>query len=394
MRISTQYKEIEASGNGNTISADDSSFGSVSTDLVTFELAMALLGNDDAAAGNTAAKVGSSSSAQSSNPIKLISEYNSGPMSSKKVDALEEKLEGKVGQFKSEVEKMISSMEGRFSNLEDMMNKILELHTQPEISQARALVGGQGSGGNPDIDTMRDDREVEILGDRENMPPLEMITRREMSKRYNMRNLEEETRKADFEEDDIYEKRRAVFGFLVAAKNCGRDDSPLEQGPKSIRSPFAISACSAETERKADVRRRGGLCGGSGGGFRRPILGRKIEEGLRKLKFNGRYNLTVREPTLPVAPATNTTLLVPLSFLKLQQGHLLHRIEDNKKFYADSLLLYRCSTVVKTASLLLLQLLAGLIYMPLLVVHAYAIVVTNCGLAIARSLLWSSWGLF
>ncbi|KAI0503976.1 hypothetical protein KFK09_014923 [Dendrobium nobile] len=73
-------------------------------------------------------------------------------MALKKVDILEEKLEGEVGQFKSEVEESISSMEGRFSNLEDMMKKILELHTQLATSKARAPMGGQGNGGNPNID--------------------------------------------------------------------------------------------------------------------------------------------------------------------------------------------------------------------------------------------------
>ncbi|KAL0924131.1 hypothetical protein M5K25_004937 [Dendrobium thyrsiflorum] len=87
-------------------------------------------------------------------------EHDSGFMTPKKVDALEEKLEGEIGLFKSEVEERISSMEERFSNLENMMKKILELHTQPATSEARAPAGGQESGGNPNIGKMRDDREV------------------------------------------------------------------------------------------------------------------------------------------------------------------------------------------------------------------------------------------
>ncbi|KAL0916970.1 hypothetical protein M5K25_014526 [Dendrobium thyrsiflorum] len=121
------------------------------------------------------------------------------------------KLAGEVGQFKYEAKERISSMEGRLSNLEDMMKKIFEPHTQPATSEARALAGDQGSGGNPNIGTMKDDREVEILGDRENMSPLEPITRRKIDEGYNMRrNWEEETKRADFEEDDIYERRRAI----------------------------------------------------------------------------------------------------------------------------------------------------------------------------------------
>ncbi|KAL0926589.1 hypothetical protein M5K25_002828 [Dendrobium thyrsiflorum] len=155
-----------------------------------------------------------------SDSYQNCSEHDSGLMAPKKVDALEEKLKGEVDQLKFEVEEQISTMEGRFSNLEDMMKKILELHIQPTTSEVRALVHGQRSRGNPNISTMGDDPEVEILGDRKNMPPLKPITRREMGEGYGMRrNWEEEMRRADFEEEDIYEG--GVKTYCDACKDVG-----------------------------------------------------------------------------------------------------------------------------------------------------------------------------
>ncbi|KAL0906370.1 hypothetical protein M5K25_024860 [Dendrobium thyrsiflorum] len=49
---------------------------------------------------------------------------NFGAMAAKKVDALEERLEGEMNQIKTTVEERMSSMEGQVANLRDMIKKI------------------------------------------------------------------------------------------------------------------------------------------------------------------------------------------------------------------------------------------------------------------------------
>ncbi|KAI0511777.1 hypothetical protein KFK09_012409 [Dendrobium nobile] len=66
----------------------------------------------------------------------------------------------------------MTSMEEKYSNLEGMINKLLEFHTQQTTSEARASLIGLESGGNPNVETMREDREVEVLGEEEEMPSL------------------------------------------------------------------------------------------------------------------------------------------------------------------------------------------------------------------------------
>ncbi|KAH0468957.1 hypothetical protein IEQ34_002189 [Dendrobium chrysotoxum] len=64
-------------------------------------------------------------------------------MARRRVEALEEKLEGEVGKHRADVGSMkecISAMEGRFGNLKDMMKKIIEmqLKTLPVVPTAES----------------------------------------------------------------------------------------------------------------------------------------------------------------------------------------------------------------------------------------------------------------
>ncbi|PKU83818.1 hypothetical protein MA16_Dca025665 [Dendrobium catenatum] len=78
-------------------------------------------------------------------------------MAAKKVDALEERLEGEMNQIKTTVEKMISSMEGQVADLRDMMKKMLEIQNQTAAFVAR----GEEKSTNSKIRREKD--EVEIM---------------------------------------------------------------------------------------------------------------------------------------------------------------------------------------------------------------------------------------
>ncbi|KAL0910565.1 hypothetical protein M5K25_021560 [Dendrobium thyrsiflorum] len=98
----------------------------------------------------------------------------------KKVDAWEERLDGEVGNLKIEFEERISAIESKFSNLEEMMKMMLEFQVKTASSEARTpLTIDWSSGGNPNIGTRREDRELEILEEEDEMPPLDPLPRRE-----------------------------------------------------------------------------------------------------------------------------------------------------------------------------------------------------------------------
>ncbi|KAL0911038.1 hypothetical protein M5K25_019141 [Dendrobium thyrsiflorum] len=62
-------------------------------------------------------------------------------MAAKKVNALEERLEGEMRQKKAMVEDRISVMEGQVSDLHKIVKKILENQNQMVASEARGVVG-------------------------------------------------------------------------------------------------------------------------------------------------------------------------------------------------------------------------------------------------------------
>ncbi|KAL0916626.1 hypothetical protein M5K25_014153 [Dendrobium thyrsiflorum] len=94
-------------------------------------------------------------------------------MAAKKVDALEERLEGEMNQIKETVEERMSSMEGQVVDLRDMMKKMLEFQTQSAAFDAK---GPEAKNTNSEIHR---EEEVEIVEGRRGRPHLEPFQREE-----------------------------------------------------------------------------------------------------------------------------------------------------------------------------------------------------------------------
>ncbi|KAL0904069.1 hypothetical protein M5K25_026140 [Dendrobium thyrsiflorum] len=103
-------------------------------------------------------------------------------MAAKKVDALEERLEGEMNQIKETVEERMSSMEGQVADLRDMMKKMLEFQTQSAASDAK---GPEAKNINSEIH--REEEEVEIVDGRRGRPHLEPFQREERGGGYGER---------------------------------------------------------------------------------------------------------------------------------------------------------------------------------------------------------------
>ncbi|KAL0905970.1 hypothetical protein M5K25_024425 [Dendrobium thyrsiflorum] len=97
-------------------------------------------------------------------------------MAAKKVDALEERLEGEMNQIKTTVEERMSSMEGQVADLRDIIKKMLEVHNQTTASVARS---GEGRSTNSEI--RREEEEAEIVEGERRRPHLEPIVQDELS---------------------------------------------------------------------------------------------------------------------------------------------------------------------------------------------------------------------
>ena len=74
-------------------------------------------------------------------PIKVVLEQKSRDNGSKEVDALEEKLEAKVGSLKATIDERFNIVQQQFSPLEAMLLKLTELHLNPPLA---TLMGGNG----------------------------------------------------------------------------------------------------------------------------------------------------------------------------------------------------------------------------------------------------------
>ncbi|PKU72724.1 hypothetical protein MA16_Dca007444 [Dendrobium catenatum] len=118
-------------------------------------------------------------------------------MAGKKVDV----LEGEVGQLKANLEErffnfqnQITSnnerLEGKFTAMEEMMKKLLEMKTNPATSEVRETTDGHSMGGNLNPLQGRRNSEVEILEEENDMPPLKPLSREEMSMGYDRRGAE------------------------------------------------------------------------------------------------------------------------------------------------------------------------------------------------------------
>ncbi|KAL0905357.1 hypothetical protein M5K25_023770 [Dendrobium thyrsiflorum] len=72
----------------------------------------------------------------------ILANKDPGNDASKKVDALEERLEGAMNQIKATVEDRISSMEKQFSDLRDIVKKILDLQTKWRHRREKLVLSG------------------------------------------------------------------------------------------------------------------------------------------------------------------------------------------------------------------------------------------------------------
>ncbi|KAI0493558.1 hypothetical protein KFK09_023677 [Dendrobium nobile] len=107
-------------------------------------------------------------------------------------------LEGEVGQLKADLEERFFNLqnqitsnnerlEGKFTAMEEMLKKLLEMKTNPATSEVRETADGHDMGGNPNPLRGRRNVEVEILEEENDRPPLEPLSREEMSMGYDRR---------------------------------------------------------------------------------------------------------------------------------------------------------------------------------------------------------------
>ncbi|KAL0928162.1 hypothetical protein M5K25_000030 [Dendrobium thyrsiflorum] len=141
-------------------------------------------------------------------------------VTAKKVDALEERLEGEMNQIKTTVEESISSMEGQVADLRDMMKKILEIHNQTAASVAKGVEGK-----NTNSKNRREDDEVEIVDGERRKPYLEPFQREDRGggrygERHGYGGMEQ--RGAD------WECRVGSYSRRAASRDLGEIDPPLE----------------------------------------------------------------------------------------------------------------------------------------------------------------------
>ncbi|KAL0917818.1 hypothetical protein M5K25_012912 [Dendrobium thyrsiflorum] len=132
-------------------------------------------------------------------------------MAAKKVDALEERLEGEMNQIKETVEERMSSMEGQVADLRDMMKKMLEFQTQSAASDAK---GPEAKNINSEIH--REEEEVEIVEGRRGRPHLKPLQREERGGGYGERQGYGgmEPRGAGWEHREGYYGRRGAVRAL------------------------------------------------------------------------------------------------------------------------------------------------------------------------------------
>ncbi|KAL0907060.1 hypothetical protein M5K25_025600 [Dendrobium thyrsiflorum] len=86
-------------------------------------------------------------------------------------------------------------MDGRFATLEEMMKKMLEDKQKSATSETTC---GHGKGGNPNPFRGRENLEVEVLEGDDGMPPLEPLSREEMSVGYDRRGADFVGRREEF----------------------------------------------------------------------------------------------------------------------------------------------------------------------------------------------------
>ncbi|KAL0908110.1 hypothetical protein M5K25_022581 [Dendrobium thyrsiflorum] len=86
-------------------------------------------------------------------------------------------------------------MDGRFAALEDLMKKMIDDKQKPASSET---IGGHGRGGDPNPSRGRENPEVEVLEGDDGMPPLEPLSREELSRGYDRQEAEYVGRREEF----------------------------------------------------------------------------------------------------------------------------------------------------------------------------------------------------
>ncbi|KAL0915583.1 hypothetical protein M5K25_016011 [Dendrobium thyrsiflorum] len=137
-------------------------------------------------------------------------------MAGKKVEV----LEGEIGQLKTDLERRFSDfqnqistnnerMEGKFAIMEEMLKKLLEVKTAPATSEARGTNDDHGRRGNPNMFRERENTDVEVLEGEDGMPPLEPLSREEISIGFERRTAEFTGRREDvFHQGADFERGR------------------------------------------------------------------------------------------------------------------------------------------------------------------------------------------
>ncbi|KAL0916762.1 hypothetical protein M5K25_014298 [Dendrobium thyrsiflorum] len=87
-------------------------------------------------------------------------------------------LEGELCQLKSDLEENNSDFQNQLASVHEKMDGS---QTQSGTSEAKETIGGQGRGGNPNPFRGGENQEVEILEGGDEMPPLELLSREEIS---------------------------------------------------------------------------------------------------------------------------------------------------------------------------------------------------------------------
>ncbi|KAL0924171.1 hypothetical protein M5K25_004980 [Dendrobium thyrsiflorum] len=86
-------------------------------------------------------------------------------------------------------------MDGRFAALEDLMKKMIDDKQKPALSET---IGGHGRGGDPIPSRGRENPEVEVLEGDDGRPPLEPLSREELSRGYNRQEAKYVGRREEF----------------------------------------------------------------------------------------------------------------------------------------------------------------------------------------------------
>ncbi|KAL0928619.1 hypothetical protein M5K25_000524 [Dendrobium thyrsiflorum] len=112
-------------------------------------------------------------------------------------------------------------MDGRFAVLEEMMRKMLEDKQKPATLESMETTDGYGRGGNPNPFRGRENPEVEVLEGDDGMPPLEPLSREEMSMGYDRRGADFVGRMEEFYRRGAdFEGRRGEYdeGFRLLTR--------------------------------------------------------------------------------------------------------------------------------------------------------------------------------